>query len=145
VEEDTLGGRRPRQRPPSENDTRQVMAEQSWHGAPPIAAFAPNIPQGQYANFIQVASTQWEFVFDFAVIESAIPFGQGLSPGYEQVPASLRPIARIFVSPQNLKGLWAVLGEAIRKYEAAWHLELPDMRDSRSEEPEATEPPSSEQ
>ena len=117
---------------------------------PPGGAFLPpqappqfsmfGQPQGQYANFVQVGSTQWDFFVDFGILESAVPLGQpGPAPG-QPTPATIRPVSRIILSPENIKGLYAALGDTIRQYEQAWGVELPDMRTRQARPASGTAP-----
>ena len=91
--------------------------------------------QGQYANVVQIGSSQWEFYFDFGVVEPTV--SPGLKPtGIEPVGAYFRHIARIMVSTENIKGIHGILGDLIRDYEHRWGVELPDMRHCQPHPPE---------
>jgi hypothetical protein len=52
-----------------------------------------------------------------------------------QTPVVVRPVARIHVSPHLMKTLLRSMADAIRNYEAAWNITLPEMLDAA---PQAT-------
>jgi Protein of unknown function (DUF3467) len=62
-----------------------------------------------YANSVQVRVSVWDF---------ALVFGMASSESPEQV--TIRNHAAIFLSPQQAKALWNVLGQNIAQYEQAF-------------------------
>lgn len=62
-----------------------------------------------YANSVQVRSSAWDF---------QLVFGTASSESLEQV--TINNHAAIFLSPQQAKALWNVLGQNIAQYEQAF-------------------------
>ena len=62
-----------------------------------------------YANSVQVRVSVWDF---------QLVFGLAASEGPEQV--TIRNHQAIFLSPQQAKALWNVLGQNIAQYEQAF-------------------------
>lgn len=111
-------------------ETPKYLPEEAAEFAPPGPA---DVPHGQYANVVAIGATQWEFVLDFVMLEtSAYP---------DQSGPSMRPVARIILSPQNIKGVHGALGDAIRRYETMWRSTLPDMRTVQPAAIEKSTPP----
>ncbi|HUB29204.1 MAG TPA: DUF3467 domain-containing protein [Terracidiphilus sp.] len=62
-----------------------------------------------YANSVQVRVSVWDF---------ALVFGMASSEGPEQV--TIRNHAAVYLSPQQAKALWNVLGQNLAQYEQAF-------------------------
>lgn len=62
-----------------------------------------------YANSVQVRVSVWDF---------QLVFGMASSEGPEQV--TIRNTNAIFVSPQQAKALWNILGQNLAQYEQAF-------------------------
>jgi hypothetical protein len=62
-----------------------------------------------YANSVQVRVSVWDFQLAFGLASSEAP---------EQV--TIRNQAAVFLSPQQAKALWNVLGQNIAQYEQAF-------------------------
>lgn len=109
----------------SDDEPRRAPDEKTDGSQPSRVAPIAGVFPGQYANVVQVGSTQWDFFIDLAVAEpdSFLP----LVPG-RPIQGTVRPIARILLSPQNMKGVRDALSDAIAAYEDQWGVELPNMK-----------------
>jgi hypothetical protein len=124
-----------------ENTSQQsIESSQPLRGSSPVTVLGPFL--GQYANFIQIGATDWEFVLDFGLLESTEISLQRPQPGPRSVAATLRPVARVILSPQNVKGFLGTLEETISKYEQQHGITLPDLRsqEARGEQPSQVSP-----
>jgi hypothetical protein len=66
---------------------------------------APDYREG-YANSVQVRASVWDFFFSFGTAQQESP---------EQV--NIRSFQGIYISPQQAKALWNVLGQNLAQYE----------------------------